>query len=100
MSLNGYLFSLVAYVFIMHKFGRMALWNIAQESPIQNALVKYVELNEIKKSLMAVKLVFDFEYPFHGHYQKTKIFIYAFRSMWFGYIPFALLLAYFAYPFS
>jgi hypothetical protein len=50
MSLNGYLFSLVAYGFIMHKFGRMALWNIAQESPIQNALVKYVELNE-KKNL-------------------------------------------------
>lgn len=94
MSLNGYLFSLVAYGFIMHKFGRMALWNIAQESPIQDALVKYVALNEIKKSLMAVKLVFDFDYPFHDHSRPTKIYIYVFRVMWFAYIPAAVLLAY------
>ncbi len=100
MSLNGYLVTLVGYGFIMHKLGRMALLNIAKESPVKDALVNYLVLNEIKKSLIGIKLIFDFEYPFHDHNQKTKIYIYAFRSMWFGYIPFALLLAYFAYPFS
>jgi hypothetical protein len=90
----------VGYGFIMHKFGRMALWNIAKESPVKDALVNYVVLNEIKKSLIGIKLIFDFEYPFHDHNQNTKVYIYAFRFMWFGYIPFALLLAYFAYPFS
>jgi hypothetical protein len=84
----------------MHKFGRMALWNIANESPVKDALVNYLVLNEIKKSLIGIKLIFDFEYPFHNHNQKTKNYIYIFRSMWFGFIPFALLLAFFVYPFS
>ena len=100
MSLNGYLFSLVAYGFIMHMFGRMALWNIAKESPVKDVLVGYVALNEFKKSLIGIKLIFDFEYPFHDHNKATKIYIYVFRSMWFVYIPFALSIAYFAYPFS
>lgn len=98
MALNAYLFTLVAYGFIMHKFGRKALWMIAEESSVKDALVKYVSLNEIKKSLMGIKLIFDFDYPFHDHAISTKFYIYSFRSMWFGFIPFALLVAYINYP--